>query len=616
MFEFLKRKIIDWCLSRKSTSIKKLLETYQLANSSIAGPDGNLKFTGMAKTDDLYVETDIGFSKVKQILKTVPYRAYKLHLESGDELIAADEHLVILKDGTEKAICDLTTKDRVKTINGDSQVRSISELTYAEPMYDLELEGDHHTYYTNNILSHNTQTISMYLLWFAMFHDDKTVVIASKNNGHAMEIMDRIRFAYEEMPHWIKAGCKYYNKHNLEFDNGSRIKSEATTEKTGRGLAISKLYLDELAFISHRIQTAMWRSLAPTLSTGGEFIISSTPNGDTDLFATLWREANKDKAESETEVEDASQPIKKNKNAFVPVFYPWNRHPDRGEEYLKEMRQELGPEGFAQEVMCQFISSDAMLLDSLKLSYLRSKPPVTSSMGFKFWTTNIGGRGKTYLVGLDPSTGNGKDFTVIEVFEFPKLEQVAELRLNSVSIPLIYAKLKWLFKQLRRPDAGKGRAEVLWSFERNGVGEALVAMIQNDDSPDGGVYIDGVELYNENPLRLGCYTSGKSKLLACMQMKNLIEKGAAGLKINSEMMLYELQNYVSAAGSFQAKPGCTDDTISALTIIIKVLSRLASYDDRARKVVYESVDPDSDNDDLDPETPQDQYGDQPVPIFI
>lgn len=441
-----------------------------------------------------------------------------------------------------------------------------------------------------------TQTISMFLLWYAMFHKDKTVVIASKNNGHAMEIMDRIRFAYEEMPHWLKAGCRYYNKHNIEFDNGSRIKSEATTEKTGRGLAISKLYLDELAFISPKIQTNMWRSLAPTLSTGGEAIISSTPNGDTELFATLWRGANSN--------EDSP---------FKPVYYPWNRHPDRGEEYLKEMQVELGPVGFRQEVLCEFISSEAMLIDSLKLSFLKGKVALSENMGFKFWTDKIGGRGKTYLVGLDPATGNGKDFTVVQVVEFPKMEQVAELRLNSVNVPLIYSKLKWLFKFLRKPDEMRGRAEILWSFERNGVGEAVAAMIQNDDAPDGGVYLDGVDLFNENPNRLGCYTTGKSKLLACMQLKNLIERGyPGGIKINSDVLLFELQNFVAVGGTYQAKQGCTDDAIMAMTIVMKVMARLAAYDERARKAVYESVEPDSDEN--QPEHP-DMFGNEPVPWF-
>lgn len=267
---------------------------------------------------------------------------------------------------------------------------------------------------------------------------------------------------------------------------------------------------------------------------------------------------------------------------------------------------------------CEFISSDAMLIDSLKLSYLRSSQPVFENMGFNFWRQQeqIGGKNKTYLVGLDPATGNGNDFTVIQVVEFPKMEQIAELRLNTVQIPLIYAKLKWLFKYLRKPGQDGGRSEIMWSFERNGIGEALVAMIQNDDSIDGGVYLDGVELFNESDKRLGCYTTGKSKLLSCMQLKNLIEKGPeTGLKINSKTLLYELQNFVARGGTYAAKVGCTDDSIMAMAIVMKVMARLATYDDKARKMVYESVDPNSDQIDND-ESNADSFGDEPVPFSI
>ena len=441
-----------------------------------------------------------------------------------------------------------------------------------------------------------TQTISMYLLWYAMFVKDQTILIASKNNAHAMEIMDRIRFAYEELPHWLKAGCKYYNKHNIEFDNGSRIISQATTEKTGRGYSISKLYLDELAFINPNIQENMWASLAPTLSTGGSAIISSTPNGDTELFAHLWRGAHS------------------GENSFKPVFYPWNRHPDRGEEYLKEMKGQLGPKKFRQEVLCDFISSDAMLIDSIKLAYFKAKEPINENMGFRFWTDDIGGANRKYLVGVDPATGNGSDFTVIQVVEFPSLTQVAELRLNSVNIPLIYAKIKWLLKFLRKPGRDGHSSEVLWSFERNGVGEALVAMIQNDEAADGGVWIDGVELYNENVQRIGVYTTGKSKLISCMQMKNLLEKIDGGLKINSDILIFELANFMASGGTYQAKPGCTDDAIMALCVVMKLIMRLSEYDLGARSMVYANVDPNQDI--IDSANVVDDFGDDPVPFLI
>lgn len=186
-----------------------------------------------------------------------------------------------------------------------------------------------------------TLTVAMYLLWFAMFNDDMTVLIASKNQSHALEIAARVRFAYEELPNWLKCGLKYYNRHNIEFDNGSRVISEATTEKTGRGLSISKMYLDELAFINPRIQELLWASLAPTLSTGGSAIISSTPNGDTELFAQLWR-----RAMSGTEDKAGTN--------FVPFQVHWREHPERGDDYWETMVNMLGPLKTRQEVGCSY----------------------------------------------------------------------------------------------------------------------------------------------------------------------------------------------------------------------------------------------------------------------
>ena len=88
-----------------------------------------------------------------------------------------------------------------------------------------------------------------YLLWYAMFHADQTILIAAHKYSGAQEIMQRIRFAYETLPDYIRAGVTAYNKGSLEFDNGSRIIAQATTENTGRGLSISLAYLDEFAFV-------------------------------------------------------------------------------------------------------------------------------------------------------------------------------------------------------------------------------------------------------------------------------------------------------------------------------------------------------------------------------
>lgn len=81
-----------------------------------------------------------------------------------------------------------------------------------------------------------------YLLWYAMFVPDSTILVAAHKYTGAQEIMQRIRYAYESCPDHIRAGVTSYNKGSIEFDNGSRIVSMTTTENTGRGMSISLLY--------------------------------------------------------------------------------------------------------------------------------------------------------------------------------------------------------------------------------------------------------------------------------------------------------------------------------------------------------------------------------------
>lgn len=253
---------------------------------------------------------------------------------------------------------------------------------------------------------------------------------------------------------------------------------------------------------------------------------------------------------------------------------------------------------------CEFLTSDAVLINSLRLIELQAKPVHHMDMGFKFWKPeeDIGGSGKTYLVSIDPATGSGKDFSVIEVFDFPGLEQVAEYRTNDINIPLFYAKVKWVLDKLSSLQ-GRGRAEVVWTFERNGIGEAMCALYLNDEKQP-----EHPELYCDVPGKYGVYTTGRTKILGCLQMKSLIEKIKNGFKINSEIMIEELKNFVAKGGSYEAKSGACDDTVMALVGITRLIKRLAEHNEDAFKQVNEYVDPETN---LDGE-----WGDEPVPFSI
>lgn len=241
VFERIRDKITDWCLDAKTITIGELYNNNSPIDNDRYIPDTNtLKFIGESNINNILVKTPTGYSRIKKCLKTVKYDIWKIKTKSY-ELWCADEHIVILSNNTECYVKDLKIGDLVQTETGDEQIISIEQTTDQEYMYDLELDDENHVFYTNKILSHNSQTSAAYLLWYGMFQTEKTILIASNKDVNSQEMITRIKYMYEHCPHWLKPGIMDdgYNAHKLGFDNGSRIISTATSETAGRGLSIS-----------------------------------------------------------------------------------------------------------------------------------------------------------------------------------------------------------------------------------------------------------------------------------------------------------------------------------------------------------------------------------------
>jgi hypothetical protein len=397
-----------------------------------------------------------------------------------------------------------------------------------------------------------------FLLWFAIFHEDKTVLIVSNKNDNAMEMIARIRFAYESLPLWLKPGITEdgWNKHNVGFDNGSRIISQATSENSGRGMSISLLFCDEFAFVAPNIQEAFWTSISPTLATGGACIIASTPNGDSNLFAQLWRGA-------ELKV-----------NGFASSWVKWNEPPGRDEKFKQEETAKIGELKWQQEYECIFLSSDALLISSIVLNNFKvNELPEPDYLGIHWFEQPTDKQ--TVLIGIDPSTGSGSDVSSIEMFDFPSLRQVGEFRSNTTSSVDLYKTLKALVKILMT----KKDMMIYFSVENNGVGEGMVALYQNDENPPEAHFVS-----EEGRGRLGMTTTGKSKIKACINLKELITKGK--LKVASKMLLTELKSYVRKLGTYAAQYGSTDDSVSATLIVVRLIEEISTYEDEAFKMLY------------------------------
>jgi len=128
-----------------------------------------------------------------------------------------------------------------------------------------------------------------FALWYAMFYNDKTVLIVSKRDDDAKEYLARnVKFAYNNLPSWMKELWKpdTMNEHTLSFTNGSSIKSLTSSPDTLRSNASSLNIIDEAAFIDR--MEDMWAGGWSTLQHGGSVIIVSTPKGVGNWYWKTW----------------------------------------------------------------------------------------------------------------------------------------------------------------------------------------------------------------------------------------------------------------------------------------------------------------------------------------
>jgi hypothetical protein len=444
-------------------------------------------------------------------------------------------------------------------------------MLYQPFEYQRKLVDTYHDYrYSISLMPRQTgksTTAAGYLLWYAMFVPDSTILIAAHKYAGSQEIMQRIRYAYESVPNHIRAGVTSYNKGSIDFDNGSRIVSATTTENTGRGMSISLLYCDEFAFVRPTIASEFWTAISPTLATGGKCIITSTPNSDEDQFAQIWRGANAtfDEFGNETPV---------GKNGFRAYRSRWEEHPDRDEKWASDMKAQLGEERFRREMECEFIIHDETLINSLYLVEMAGVDPIEKHGQVRWYKKPT--KDNVYIVALDPSLGTGGDPSAIQVLELPSMIQVAEWQHNKTSVQqqvkLIAEITKYLVEIVGTHN------DVYYSVENNTLGEAaLVAISEYGEENIHGIFLSEPKRAGAaRGYRKGFNTNSKTKLAACAKFKNLVE--TRKLHIMSKSLVSELKTFVAKANSFAAKEGETDDLVMSMLLAVRMAVFLREYD--------------------------------------
>lgn len=373
-----------------------------------------------------------------------------------------------------------------------------------------------------------------YLLWYALFHPEKTIAVLANKGATAREMLARVTLMLENLPFFLQPGCKALNKGSIEFSNNSRIIAAATSGSSIRGMSVNLLFLDEFAFVENA--TEFYTSTYPVVSSGKDtkVIITSTANGVGNQFEKIWT--------------GAVQSV----NEYKPFRVDWWDVPGRDEKWKEETIANTSQLQFDQEFGNTFFGTGDTLINAEILMGLRAKRPIEQMEGGNFLAYEKPIKGHEYVMTVDVSKGRGQDystFMVIDISERP-FKQVAIYRNNTIS-PILYPNIIYKFA--------------------NVYNQAYVVVEANDQGAVvcNGLYYDMEyeNLHTSSATKanaLGIEMNRKVKRLGCSSIKDIIENNK--LELVDEHTILECSTFIAKGQSYEASDGNHDDLMMNLVM--------------------------------------------------
>lgn len=426
-------------------------------------------------------------------------------------------------------------------------IRNITP-TKSVPVRCLQVDNEDRLFLCGKTLipTHNTTILTVFMLWFAIFNDYKTIAIAANKEDTAIEILSRIQLAYELLPDWLQQGIADggWNKKSMEFENGSKIFAAATSSSSIRGKSVSYLYIDEAAFIDN--WDKFWPSVYNTISSGKttRITLTSTPNS-LNHFYKLWKESEE------------------GRNEFVRSMVTWDMVPGRDHQWYLTTLSGMGNDIdlFNQEQNCSFLGSSDTLISGRKLGELVHQTPILTQGGLLQYQGPQ--RGHKYVLVADCSHGKGLDYAaaqIIDVTQMPYV-QVATFRDNLIG-PIDYSEV------IHRIAKIYNDAVVL--VESNDIGAQVADYMYYEyeyenvlKTENGGREGKRISMGGGKSQR-GIRTTKTVKNVGCSILKMLIEQNQ--LIINDYESIQELATFVRHNKSYEAQSGSNDDLVMGLVL--------------------------------------------------
>ena len=410
-------------------------------------------------------------------------------------------------------------------------------------------------------------TTSLAMLHYLLFNFDKNALVCSNKRKSAVEVIDKVKKIYTEIPYFLKPGIHKWNEAEIVMDNGCRIQAEATTINSGIGNTIHFLLLDEFAHIQPNILDKFYNNIFPVVTAAkAKCAIISTQNGR-NLFYRLFIGA------------------KRKENDYVPFEITWRDVPEWNPEKLCwEQRDEIwhrkqvanygSEEAFNNQFGTNFdISSNTLIsqkyLNTVDVIKFENKdlPGVLYNESW-YWHPDIDPTNlrKEYIVlTCDLAEGVGGDYTVYSIYRLVPngVECIGYFRNNELpreqyATTMLTFCTKWL-------DPNK----YILSFEKNTYGDIFFSNLQSISEQlfpewdwscvvkyykDSGKYDMGIKLTPGN------------KSPHCILFKEAYELGR--IVNQAEDFVYEIQNFCDTKmnGHYEASYGHDDMVMTGVQL--------------------------------------------------
>lgn len=424
-------------------------------------------------------------------------------------------------------------KKYVKVIHLDKGLVPFDLYPYQEDMFDHFEENRFSIVLACRQSGKSISSVG-YILWYALFHPEKTIAILANKGATAREMLARVTLMLENLPFFLQPGCKALNKGSIELSNNSRIVAAATSGSSIRGMSVNLLFLDEFAFVENAAE--FYTSTYPVVSSGTDtkVIITSTANGIGNTYHKIW--------------EGAVQ----NVNEYKPFRVDWWDVPGRDERWKEETIANTSQLQFDQEFGNTFFGTGDTLIEGNTLLDLRARQPINLLEGgdLKVYEKPI--KDHEYIMTVDVSKGRGQDystFTVIDVSQRP-FKQVAVYRNNNIS-PLLYPNIIYKYANLYN--------EALCVVENNDAGMLVAVGLYQD--------LEYENMFLESAIKsdaIGVTMTRKVKRIGCSSIKDILENNK--LSIVDEETILEISTFVSKGVSFEASDGNHDDLMMNLVM--------------------------------------------------